>query len=166
MIFDDLRTGDSVFIDANTFIYHFTNHPKYGPACTRLMERIENGELHGATATHCVADVVHRLMTIEAMALLAWPATRLAARLKQHHDVISRLSHHQAAAAKIGQLGIKVFAVAEQDVLDGIDASRQFELLTGDALIVAAMRRHGYTALASEDADFDRVAGITRYAPA
>jgi Predicted nucleic acid-binding protein, contains PIN domain len=165
MIFDDLQAGDTVFIDANTFIYHFTNHPKFGPACTRLMERIENGELHAATTTACVADVVHRLMTIEAMALLAWPATRLAARLKQHHDVIPRLSHHQAAAAKIGQLGINVFAVVEQDVLDGIDASRQFELLTGDALIVAAMRRHSFAYLASGDADFDRVAGITRCGP-
>src|SRR5258708_6604507 len=166
MTFDDLQAGDSVFIDANTFIYHFTNHPKFGLACTRLMERIENGELQGTTTTHCVADVVHRLMTIEAMALLNWPATPLAARLKQHHDVIPRLNNHQAAALKIGQLSVKILAVAERDVLDAIGVGRQFELLTGDALIVAAMQHHGFTRLASNDADFDRVPGITRYAPA
>jgi predicted nucleic acid-binding protein len=43
--------------------------------------------------------------------------------------------------------------------------SQQFEPLTGDSLIVAVMRHHGLTNLASEDADFDRVAGLTRYAP-
>jgi predicted nucleic acid-binding protein len=43
--------------------------------------------------------------------------------------------------------------------------SHQYELLTGDALIVAVMRQHGLTNLASADDDFDRVPGITRYAP-
>ncbi len=34
------------------------------------------------------------------------------------------------------------------------------------ALIVAVMQSHGLTNLASSDSDFDRVAGLTRYAPA
>ncbi len=43
--------------------------------------------------------------------------------------------------------------------------SQQFELLTGDALVVAVMQAHGLTHLASDDADFDRVPGLTRYEP-
>jgi predicted nucleic acid-binding protein len=46
------------------------------------------------------------------------------------------------------------------------DVSRQFGLLCNDALIVATMRHEGLTNLASNDTDFDRVPGITRYAPA
>ena len=42
---------------------------------------------------------------------------------------------------------------------------QQFDLLTNDALIVAVMQHHGLTNTASHDADFDRVPGITRYAP-
>jgi predicted nucleic acid-binding protein len=38
--------------------------------------------------------------------------------------------------------------------------------LCGDATIVAVMRDHGLTGVASEDADFDRVSGITRYGSA
>jgi predicted nucleic acid-binding protein len=38
--------------------------------------------------------------------------------------------------------------------------------MSGDALIVTVMGHHGLTHLASYDADFDRVPGITRYAPA
>jgi predicted nucleic acid-binding protein len=41
MILDDLSAGEAVFLDANILIYHFTSHPKYGLACTRLVERIE-----------------------------------------------------------------------------------------------------------------------------
>jgi predicted nucleic acid-binding protein len=37
--------------------------------------------------------------------------------------------------------------------------------LTNDAIIVAVMQVNGLTTLASNDPDFDRVPGITRYAP-
>src|SRR6476646_7763579 len=104
MIFDDLNSPASVFVDANTFIYHFTSDPKFGAACTRLLERIELQELHGFTATHMLADVAHQLMTIEAMNLLGWPATRLAARLRKHHAEIPNLAVYQQALAKIVQV--------------------------------------------------------------
>jgi predicted nucleic acid-binding protein len=164
MTFDDLQSGDSVFVDANTLIYHFTNHAKYGDPCTRLVERIENQEIEGFSISHCLADVAHRVMTIEAMGRLGWPVAGLAARLKKHHAEIPKLSLYQQASAKVGQMGIQVLSVTEQMVLAATTFSKQFELLTGDALIVAAMRQHGLTKLASEDADFDRVQGITRYA--
>jgi predicted nucleic acid-binding protein len=43
--------------------------------------------------------------------------------------------------------------------------SQQYELLTGDALIVAVMQGQGLTNIASNDADFDRVPGLIRYTP-
>jgi predicted nucleic acid-binding protein len=52
-----------------------------------------------------------------------------------------------------------------QHVSRAVDLSKQLGLLTGDALIVAVMQAHGLSALASHDADFDRVPGLTRYAP-
>jgi predicted nucleic acid-binding protein len=165
MTFDDVPSGDPVFVDANTLIYHFTNHPKYGAACTRLIERIENKELEGFTSSHCLADVAHRLMTIEAMGRLGWPATGLAARLKKHHAEIPKLSLYQQATAKVGQLGLQVLPVTAHLVVAATTMSQQFELLTGDALIVATLRGHSLINLASEDADFDRVPGLTRYAP-
>jgi predicted nucleic acid-binding protein len=165
MTFADLQRGDAVFLDANTLIYHFTNHPKYGTACTALMERIEQKEVQAYTSSHCLADVAHRVMTIEAMVRLGWPASGLAARLKKHHAEIPKLNLYRQTTAKIGQLGVQVLPISETLVLAATALSQQFELLTGDALIVALMRQHGLTRLASEDADFDRVSGITRYAP-
>ena len=165
MIFDDLQAGASVFLDANIPIYHFTNHAKYGAPCTRLLERIENQEIQGFTIAHSLADVAHRVMTIEAMGRFTWPATGLAARLKKHHAEIPNLRLYQQATAKVSQLGIQVLSVTENLVLAATNVSEQFELLTGDALIAAAMHQQGLAKLASDDADFDRVAGITRYAP-
>ena len=166
MTFDDLVSPADVFVDANTFIYHFTADPKWGAGCTRLLERIEFQELRGFVSTHVLADVVHRLMTTEAMDLLGWPATRLAARLRKHHAEIPGLSVYLQALTKIAQIGIQVLPVLEQHVIQASQLSQAHELLTGDALVVAVMRANGLTNLASLDTDFDRVQGITRYAPA
>ena len=165
MTFDDLISPADVFIDANTFIYHFTSDPKWGAACTRLLERIELRELRGFISTHVEADVVHRLMTIEAMDVMGWPPTRLAARLRQHHGEIPKLTVYLQALAKISQIGIQVLPVLQPHVIQAAQLSRAHELLTGDALVVAVMQPNGLTNLASLDADFDRVPGITRYAP-
>jgi len=43
--------------------------------------------------------------------------------------------------------------------------TQQTGLLHNDALIVTLMQLHGLTNLASNDADFDRVPGLMRYAP-
>ena len=165
MTFADLPTGDTVFVDANTLNYHFTNHPRYGAACTALIERIERKEIQGFTSSHSLANVAHRIMTIEAMGRFNWPASGLAARLKKHHAEVPMLGLYQQATAKVGQLGMQVLPVTESLVLTATKFSQQFELLTGDALIVAMMRQQGLINLVSEDADFDRVPGLTRYAP-
>ncbi len=41
MTFADLRSGEAIFVDANTLIYQFTNHAKFGAPCTGLVEWIE-----------------------------------------------------------------------------------------------------------------------------
>jgi predicted nucleic acid-binding protein len=165
MIFKDSPDGAAIFLDANVLIYHFSGHPQYGAACTQLVERIERQEVQGFTSAHCVADVAHRLMTIEAMNLLGWPVAGLAARLRRNRSEIPKLALYQQAVGKLPLLGIKVLRVSEHHVLQATQFSQQHELLTGDALIVSVMRHEGLTQLASRDADFDRVAGLTRYAP-
>jgi predicted nucleic acid-binding protein len=65
----------------------------------------------------------------------------------------------------VPRLGIQVISVTQPVLEAATLVSRQFELLTGDALVVAVMQAHGVSDLASNDADFDRVSGLTRYAP-
>ena len=67
---------------------------------------------------------------------------------------------------EITLIGPDVLPVAKSHASLAVDLSRQHGLLYGDGLIVAIMQAHGLTLLASTDADFDRVPGITRYRPA
>jgi predicted nucleic acid-binding protein len=104
-------------------------------------------------------------MTLEAIAVNGWPYPGIAARLRKHHDAISKLTIFQQAIAALPQLNIQVIPITQPLLEAATLASKQFELLTGDALVVAVMQAHGLTHLASNDADFDRVPGLTRYTP-
>jgi predicted nucleic acid-binding protein len=165
MTFDQVPAGAAAFLDANSLVYHFTNDPKYGVASTRLVQQIEQGVLSGFTSTDVLADVAHRVMTLEAIAVNGWPYAGIAARLRKHHQSISKLTIFQQAIAALPQLKIQVIPVTQRLLEAATVASQQFELLTGDALVVVVMQAHGLTHLASNDADFDRVPGLTRYEP-
>jgi predicted nucleic acid-binding protein len=165
MTFDQIPSGAAVFLDANTLIYHFTGESTLGPACTRLIERIEQRDVIGYTSAGVLSDVAHRVMTIEAMQRFGWPIAGLAARLRKHHSEIASLTVFQQAVQEVPKLSIQVESTTLNLVLTAAQLSRQHELLSGDALIAAFMQTHGITQLASADSDFDRVPWITRYAP-
>jgi predicted nucleic acid-binding protein len=165
MTFAQIPAAAAVFLDANTLVYHFTSHPTFGSACSQLVKRIGHQHLNGFISTHVLIEIAHRLMTLEAIDRFGWPPTGIAARLRKHHIEIPKLTHHAQAVAQIPLLGIQAIAITPPLVEAATLASQQFELLTGDALVVAVMQGHGLTHLASNDADFDRVPGLTRYEP-
>ena len=82
MTFDDLALGDSLFVDANPHVYHFAGDPVFGPACARLVARIQNQELQAYTSTHVLSEAAHHLMTLEAAAHFGWKS-KVVQRLKQ-----------------------------------------------------------------------------------
>jgi predicted nucleic acid-binding protein len=166
MTFASIPPGAALFLDANTLIYHFTNDAKYGAACTQLLKRVELHQLQGFTSAHVLSDVAHRLMTLEAISVMGWPAAGIAARLRKYHAEIPKLGVYRQAIARVPLLGVQVLPITHPLAEDATLLSQQFELLTGDALVVAVMRQQGLSDLASADDDFDRVAGLTRYAPA
>jgi predicted nucleic acid-binding protein len=113
MTFAQLPPGLAVFLDANSLIYHFTNDPTYGVACTQLIKRVEQRQLQGFTSAHVLSDVAHRLMTLEAIDLLGWPAAGVAARLRRHHVEIPKLMVYRQAIARIPLLGIQVLPITQ-----------------------------------------------------
>jgi predicted nucleic acid-binding protein len=165
MIFADLGVGDSVFVDANPFIYHFTADPRFGAACSQFLQRIARRELAAFTSTHVLGEVTHRVMTTEAASLHHWPAGGIISRLKQNPALVQNLTNFRHAVEQIPLYGVHVLVIPAGLVATAAVVSQQTGLLSNDALIVAIMRVHGITKLASGDTDFDRVPGLLRYAP-
>jgi predicted nucleic acid-binding protein len=70
MHLSDLESGSSIFIDANIFIYHFSKESKFNLASSDFLERVENGDMYGFTSIPVIQEVTHRMMIIEAAAIL------------------------------------------------------------------------------------------------
>ncbi len=166
MILADLPAGASVFLDANILVYHFEPHPVLGPVCNQLMQSIENDRVRGLTSTHVLSEVAHRLMAMEASVLPGWSAGKVVQRLRQQPAVLQGLTRFRSAVETVLQSRLGVLTIAPALIAAAAAISQQTGLLTNDALIVAVMQSHGLVHLASNDADFDRVHGLTRYAPA
>jgi predicted nucleic acid-binding protein len=163
--FNDLPGGASVFLDANCLVYAATADPTYGAACQRLLTEVEKKTFQGYTSAHALGDLSHRLMTIEAALVLGRPMTGIANWLRRHPTEVQRLARYRQALDDLLAVPLTVLGVTGTQVSRAADVSGQYGLLTNDALIVAVMREHGITHLASNDADFDLVPGISRYAP-
>jgi predicted nucleic acid-binding protein len=166
MTFAGLSPGESVFLDANTLVYHFQPHPAFGAACNQLVARVENQDLFGFTSTHVLTEVAHRLMMIEVSTLPGWGPTKVKRRLQQQPATLQSLTHFRTAIETVLQSRISVLTIPASLVLTATLTSQTTGLLSSDALIVAVMQHQGLTNLASNDTDFDRVPGLTRYAPA
>ncbi len=165
MINADLPAGATVFVDASVFIHHFEPNTLYGPAATEFLERIENQEINGFTATHIVSEVAHRLMTIEAMQTFGWKSAGIALRLRNHPTEVQTLKRFRQAIQEIPLCNIRILPIEAVWLDPAAEITQRSGLLHNDALVVAVMRAHGLTNLASADPDFDRVPGVTRYAP-
>jgi predicted nucleic acid-binding protein len=166
MNLDQVPAGAQVFIDSNILVYHFQPHPRFGPMCHRLLERIERLDIEGFTSTTLLGEVAHRLMVIEAGALPGWKGGKALNRLKQQPSIVQQLTLFQTAVDAVLQSNIRVLSIPAALISTAATLCRQHSLLTNDALILAIMQHHGLIHLASHDADFDAVPGITPYAPA
>ncbi len=165
MILAQIRSGDSVFVDANIFVYHFAPDPNFQSASSQLLQRIENLDVTGFTSTAILSEVAHRLMTVEAQARLPWSSGKLVTRLRSNPASLQSLTNFHTAVATILQSRIQVVTIPPPLILAATLISQQYGLLSNDALIVAVMKANGLSHLASNDADFDRVPGLVRYAP-
>jgi predicted nucleic acid-binding protein len=166
MTFPDLLPGESVFLDANTLVYHFSSHATFGAACTQLVRRIESQDLAGFTSTQVLGEASHRLMTIEATTLLGWPVAGIGNRLRTHPAEVRKLTAFRQAVDQILHSGIQMLTIPPPLLSTAAGLCQHIGLLTNDGLVVAVMQANGLTKLASKDADFGRVPGLTRYAPA
>jgi len=165
MTFADLLPGEAVFVDANTLTYHFQPHPRWGLPCTGLLRRIENQELIGFTSTHVLSEVSHRLMTIQASALFGWPFAGIGNRLRTNPAEVQKLNAFRQAIDQLLRSRLQVLTILPPLLATAAAVSQQLGPLTNDGLIVAVMQANGLARIASSETDFDRVPGLTRYAP-
>lgn len=165
MTFADLVPGDVVFVDANIFVYHFAPDPVLQVPCGQLLQRIENQEIQAFSSSHVLAEAAHRLLTLEARTRFGWSSGKVVQRLKQNPASLQKLTQFRTALDQVVQSRLVVLPASAALLVTAARLCQQPGLLITDALSVALMQARGLTKLVSDDTDFDRVPGLTRYAP-
>lgn len=162
MRLDAIRNGDSVFIDANIFIYNFGGQ---STECKDVLLRCAKGELRGITSTFIVAEVLHRLMVAEAIEKKFITDKNPVKQLKEHPDIIKKLSTYIHDVEKIGDMNLEVLELTYEYIKTSAAVRRSEGILTNDSLVVAAMRDMGVSNLLTNDNDFDRIEQLRIYKP-
>ncbi len=155
--FDEVRPGQSVFIDANIFIYHFADR---SPACSSLLGRCERHEVRGVTGAHVVLEVLHRLMMLEAVQKRLVAPGNVVRRLKERPQGVRELNEYARHARRIPDMGIEVWPVDIEVVRASHEVRTRMGLLIHDSITATMMERQATRVLATQDKDFSRVPGI------
>jgi predicted nucleic acid-binding protein len=167
MTLNQIPGNAGVFIDANIFVYHFTPDPKFGPQCQLLFDHFTKyQEFFAYTSTHVLAEVTHQLMIMEAHTHLGWPLASITKRLQRNPADVQKLTRFRQAIDDIPRMGIEILPVERHLLPLAASFTQLHGLMTNDAITLACMQNEAIVHIASADTDFDRVPGITRYAPA
>lgn len=162
MTIDRVPKGSRIFLDSTIFIYHFTGT---SAACRHLLERAESGDIKAVTSVVVVAEVAHRLMTIEAVTAGAVAGKDVVKKLRGRPEVVRALPIYSEQVERIPLMGVDVRPLDLGTLIQSADVRRQYGLLVNDSLVVAAAREARADGIASADADFRRVTGLKVYWP-
>lgn len=166
MFLSDLETGTSIFVDANIFIYHFSKRSKFNPASTNFLEHIEKRDIIGVTSTSVVQEATHRMMIMEAAAILVdIKAKDYVKYLKAQPDIVKKLVNHQIIPEKIASFNLEIISADVNTIVRSQQMKRRYGFLSNDALSLQIMEDLKINNLASNDSDFERVNFIKLYKP-
>lgn len=165
MFLNEIKPGQKVFIDANIFVYHFSQSSSFNKSCTDFLVRVENSELHGITSAAVIQEATHRLMMVEASAAVNVEVKNLPKYLKQNSDIVKQLTHHLVVPSKIINLNIEIAPPTPKLIVESQAFKIEYGILSNDSLTIKVMKELGISNLASNDLDFKRVDWLNLYLP-
>ncbi|MFA6489475.1 MAG: type II toxin-antitoxin system VapC family toxin [Candidatus Micrarchaeia archaeon] len=130
-----------MFIDANIFIYAYTDSLEKGKKSRALLDRVARGEQHATTSALVINEVFYFLQEARGIA-----------GVEDAHKHVSSLN-----ALSVLPIDEKTAIASIHYIKDGLQVT--------DAFHAATMKLAGIGVICSYDRDFDKVKGITRQEP-
>jgi len=113
-----------------------------------------------------VAEVAHRLMTIEAVTRRLITPGNVAKKLRERPEIVAKLQTYQQQVDSIPPMSIEVLPLDLGVFLRSGRLRTECGLLVNDSLAAATALERNVTAIASSDPDFERVKELDCYRPA
>ncbi len=162
MRLSEIQAEETIFIDTNIFVYHFTG---VSDESTLFLKRCENGELAGVTGMNILIEVLHRLMMVEAVINGFVRPGNVVKKLKKKPDIVKKLTRYQTQTLSIMDMGITVLPLARETIQSSFRFREECGLLVNDSFTAAMINLVGMVNLATMDKDFERVEGVRVYSP-
>lgn len=158
----EVKNGDTIFVDANIFIYSFAGKSHQ---CKELLLRCARKQIAGYTSVTTVAEVAHRLMVAEAIEKEYVEVRNAVSRLRENPSIVKSLKEYNKNIKAMFLMNTTIFTLTDNVLMQSMKVREETGLLVNDSLTVAFMRAHGLMNLASSDSDFAKVKGISLYSP-
>lgn len=162
MILKEIPPKETVFIDANIFLYHFTG---VSLDCKEFLKRCENQDLQGVTATTVLAEVCHHLMLAESITSGFITAQKPTSQLQKKPEIIKKLSQYYIQLTSIFTWNIKVLTPPIDLITKSQIYRSQFGLLTNDSFIPVFMSMANTDKIATSDKIFSNIPSFKAYFP-
>ena len=162
MKLNEIAPNESVFIDANIFIYHFTG---ISLECKEFLKDCAGKKFNAFTSTTVLAEVCHRLMALEAVKRGLVQSKQPSLYLQRNPTAVKKLSEYYVQMTHILGWGIRILSLEENFVMKSQIYRQRFGLLTNDSLIPVCMEAAGTANLASADKIFHSIDHIKLYSP-
>jgi predicted nucleic acid-binding protein len=158
-----------IFVDDNIFLFHVFDDEKHGKAATCFLTGIENEETEALSSSLVVDEVFFKILVQEAAAHLKRPTIwNIKQAMKEKafvEKVYAPVLEYKAYLESLAFLGMRIVEVTGAHLLTAADIGAEVGLLITDAAHVAVMRERGISHLATADADFFNIEGITVWTP-
>jgi hypothetical protein len=161
---------ESIFVDANVFDYHHSNHPRFGSDCTDFLKKIETGTVHAVTSNVVQQEAMYFLQMLKGELLLGTPdRSRIHAKIAA--DAMVAQECWKAAEKFLNLLDalrsatLMFFEVDSSHARQIVELGKRYQLILRDAAHVCVCQVMNLSHIASNDADFDRVDFLTRWKP-
>lgn len=87
---NDIPTDSQIFLDTNILLYAIAEHPRFGPWCDTLLDRIQRGELVGHVSVIVLNELVHKLIVGEVAQKAELKPGQVVQYLKGHREMLER----------------------------------------------------------------------------
>lgn len=161
--------GESIFVDANIFLFHAFGDERYGAAATAFLTRIENQEVEALTSSLVIDEVLFKILVQEAAAHLSKPTIWNIKWAMRDADfrrmVYAPVLQYKTYLEGLTFLGLNVVEVTGAQMFDGVEIGASEGLLITDAAHLAVMRSLNIHHLATDDEDMRNIYGIVVCSP-
>ena len=164
--FSLLPTGTSLLFDTNIFVYWALDHPRFGEACEKLVERVNDSEIEGYIPSVVLNKLLHRLMIAEIIGN-HWAAQPLdAVKLMKHDpDTIQQLKKPWEVYRCLTSMNFTIIEEFAGITHSTFELSKKYSLLAKDAAILAYAKKFKISSIATNDTDFTRVPWLICWKP-